>query len=255
MHKKLFAIFAVFALLALVNPAFAVKPADSDIPEEDGVYDVPGHKDLKVRVFVHKVKPAKPGPSTPTLSCGLDDPQSNSVVDWAGWKLPSTFTYSLNPNSAPSSISPSEFVSLTQNSFATWNQASSAYNMVRGADTSTTRYALDGKNIVTFGRASASALGVTYIWYNPSTGVVTELDTILNSRFKWEWSNSNNCAYQGVYDAQDILTHEIGHWVGLDDHYTSDYRYNTMYGYGYTGSVYANTLTNGDKAGVTAIYK
>jgi hypothetical protein len=253
MKNKLFAILAVFTLLALVNPAFAVKPVQTDLPEEDGVYDVPGHKNLKLRVIVHKVKPG-PGP-TPTEQCNLDDSGSNAVVDWAGWKLPSIFTYSLNPNSAPSSITPSEFSTLTENSFNTWNQASSKYRMVKGTDTNISRYALDGKNIVTFGRASGSALGVTYIWYNPSTGTVTELDTILNLKFAWEWNSKVNCAYQGVYDAQDILTHEIGHWVGLDDHYTSDYRYNTMYGYGYTGSVYANTLTNGDIAGVTAIYQ
>ena len=92
-----------------------------------------------------------------------------------------------------------------------------------------------------------------------------ELDTIMNNKFKWAWSDpatwasqpgyiSGTCAYQGVYDAQDILTHELGHWYGLDDEYATNYLYNTMFGYGYTGQTNADTLTTGDIAGIKSIY-
>jgi len=256
-NKFKFLIIALSLLLIIfVLPVYAFgknEDKTGDIPEVDGVYDVLGHKDLKVRVFVHKLDARRPAP-TPVLNCGLSDLDSTAVVDAAGWKLPSTFTYNLNPNSAPSSIGASNSGTIAANAFAQWTNAVNKVSIIRGDDTKINRKSLDGKNIVIWGSASGSALGVTYIWYNPSTGELKELDTILNNKFSWMWSGSSTCAYANAYDAQDILTHELGHWFGLDDEYTSDYVNNTMYGYGATGDAKANSLTTGDINGVKAIY-
>ncbi len=79
----------------------------------------------------------------------------------------------------------------------------------------------------------------------------------MNQKFSWKWSDQSvhqDCAYSNSYDAQDILTHELGHWVGLDDEYTSDFANNTMYGYGSQQEVKKDTLTTGDITAATAIY-
>ena len=76
-------------------------------------------------------------------------------------------------------------------------------------------------------------------------------------KFNWAWSDqttNSNCAYSGIYDAQNILTHETGHWMGLDDTYTDEFTNNTMYGYGNTGEVKKDTLSSGDVNGVNSIY-
>ena len=42
--------------------------------------------------------------------------------------------------------------------------------------------------------------------------------------------------------------------MGLADEYTQEYADNTMFGYGSKGETKKNTLTTGDKTGLTAIY-
>ena len=77
----------------------------------------------------------------------------------------------------------------------------------------------------------------------------------MNKAYVWTWSGgTTDCAYTESYDAQNILTHEIGHWFGLDDEYTDEYIENTMYGYGSKWEVKKNTLTTGDINGLQAIY-
>lgn len=79
----------------------------------------------------------------------------------------------------------------------------------------------------------------------------------MNEKSSWNWANQNTnllCGWTNVYDAQNILTHELGHWFGLDDHLTANYQNNTMYGYGSKGEVKKDTLTQGDIDGINAIY-
>jgi len=126
---------------------------------------------------------------------------------------------------------------------------------VRGVDTTVSRQAYDGQNVIAWGRTSGTALGVTYVRYYPDTGQVVDVDTIMNKKYQWSWYDSNVCAWQGAYDAEDILTHELGHWVGLNDEYTAEYIENTMYGYGAKGEVKKDTLTTGDVSGAAVIYQ
>ena len=263
MIKKFVLILSLILVVVLglsLAPVFAKNPnsdADQDIPEQDGIYNVSGHPEMKVRVFVHKAKP-EPSPS-PLLVCGLTDPNSNALVDPAGWHLPSgAWKYQLNPGSAPSSVGSVNLAVMAKDAFGRWSSVSSnKVSFSQGPNTSANRATYDGKNIIAWGRASASALAVTYIWYYPSTGLVAEVDTIMNSKFPWSWTPydaKNLCADANSYDAQDILTHELGHWLGLNDEYTSSYANNTMYGYGSKAEVKKDTLTNGDIAGIKTIY-
>jgi hypothetical protein len=234
------------------------------VPEEDGVYDVPGHPGLKVKVFVYKAKKRKPTPPLPPATtepeCGLQDGNSNAAIGWAGWKLPSTWNYRLNTSSVPASVGSENLGDIAKRAFDVWSTASGVIFNMTGA-TSINRARYDGQNIITWGRTSGSALGVTYTMYYPSSGEVVEVDTIMNQKFPWNWvdqqnlpEGKSNCAYMDSYDAQDILTHELGHWMGLNDHYTSDYVNNTMYGFGSKGEMKKNTLTAGDIAGIANIY-
>ena len=253
--KKLLASFLIFPIfLSFFAGTTLAKPDPNKIPEIAGIYDDPGHPGLKVRVFVHRERPSNP-PVNNTLACG-EDPDSSAPDGKTGWKLPTNWTYNLNPTSVPSSVGSDNLATFAGIAFSVW-EPSSNVNFSRGSDTTIDRQAYDGKNIVAWGRTSGSALAVTYTRYYTDTGRVVDVDTIMNKKFAWSWTNQSDhplCALTNTYDAQNILTHELGHWMGLEDHYTTDYLHNTMYGYGSKAEFKKDTLTTGDENGVKAVY-
>lgn len=258
LFRNLILLVSILAFATASLPAVTAAGQNQQIPDIDGIYNEPGHSNIKVRVIVHRARnnnPGKPGGVTPNLVCGLTDPDSSAVVPATGWKLPQNWTYSLNPNSVPSTVGGANLATITANGFSDWQLASgNKISFTRNADTTTSRQSYDGQNVIAWGRTSGSALAVTYIRYNSNTKVVVDVDTIVNKSFSWRWSSQENCAYSGVYDAEDILTHEFGHWIGLDDTYDNSFKDNTMYGYGSVQEVKKNTLTTGDNNGAYQIY-
>jgi hypothetical protein len=228
-------------------------PKAPPIPEKDGDYPDPEIPGVRVRVFVHAPKPT---PTPVVTAC--TDPDGSAVVGKTGWKLNGSVVYNLNPSSAPTTLGTSNLVNLVSKAFQTWqNYANGKVAFSRGTDTIAIRSAYDGKNIVAWGQTNNSTLAVTYTRYYTSTGQVVDVDTIFNKRMAWKWTDPTVYAcsqYTNAYDAQDILTHELGHWLGLNDHYTSNYVNHTMYGYGSLGETKKDTLATGDILGLGSIY-
>lgn len=255
--KKFFALLISFVLFlntssfVLAQQSFSSE--SGDVPEKNGDYPDPKDKKVRVRVFVHEPK----NKLTPNPVTTCDDSESTAPVSATGWHLPGNVTYRLNISSVPSSVGSSNLASISANAFSVWKDAvPGKVNFTRGSNTSVNKSRYDGQNIVAWGRTSASALAVTYTRYYTSSGLVVDVDTVFNKSYAWSWTDpSNTCSlYSNAYDAQDILTHELGHWMGLDDHYTPDYINNTMYGYGSKGEIKKDTLTTGDKANLNLIY-
>lgn len=254
MKFKIFWVLLLTALIFAPATSFARHAENSNIPEKSGVYDDPDHPGVKVRVFVHHERPTKD--ESQLLVCSLSDPDSTVAVSSAGWHLPANWTYNLNPSSVPSSVGSSNLSTIVANGFSDWSSA--ALNNVaftRGADTTIARSSYDGRNVIAWGRTSGSALGVTYTRYYTSTGLAVDTDTIMNKKFLWKWSNSNTCANSDAYDAENVITHELGHWMGLDDEYDSvTYGNATMFGFASKGEAKKNTLTTSDVTGAQSIY-
>ena len=255
MKKLLLSLGAVLLLTGVSASLAYAKPDDQDfdaIPEVDGTYNEPGHPGVKVRVFAHHEKLGRAEQSL--LTCSLTDPDSTAVVGAAGWHLSPSVTYSLNPSSAPSASI--NLATIASNAFGDWRAATgNKVSFTRGSDTFVNRSAYDGRNVIAWGRTSGSALAVTYVRYLPSTGLAVDVDTIVNKKFAWSWSNSMLCADAASYDTENILTHELGHWLGLDDEYdAASYQDATMYGYGAKGEVKKSSPASGDQAGAYDIY-
>lgn len=249
----------LFAFLLLFGSVLTVsaKPTDTSnddgIPEVSGDYKDPKHDGVRVRVFVHE---AKQKLVTSTLAV-CNDSDSTAPVHPTGWHLPSNVNYNLNTSSVPASVGSSNLPTIASDAYQTWQTAlGSKVNFNRGNNTFATRSAFDGQNIVAWGRTNGGALAVTYTRYYTATGLVADVDVIFNKKFPWSWTpyTLGGCGASNSYDAQNILAHELGHWVGLDDEYDSAYVDNTMYGYGSKAEIKKDTLTTGDKANLGTIY-
>lgn len=71
--------------------------------------------------------------------------------------------------------------------------------------------AADGRNVVDFGPISGSALAITCVWM--AGGRIYEADTRVDTTGRAWTTSSRGC--RSAYDLQGILTHELGHAVGL----------------------------------------
>lgn len=219
---------------------------------------------LKEKVFIFQPTPDnfdwfyghnKGKPPAPKCTVTTND----NVNDWGatGWHMPSAgMTYKINYSTLPRNLSSSTFQSATRTSFDTWTNADSAQKWFYGGSTTAKRATYDGTNLIAFGRISGNAIAVTYIWYYSGSGEVAESDTIFSSSLAWSITDSSagDCGgVAGTYDVQDIGTHEFGHWVGLNDLYSSIDKDLTMYGYGFTTELKKDSLGTGDITGVRAI--
>jgi len=177
-----------------------------------------------------------------------DDSLYNDHYELLGVKYSSTADYWLNPSNKYG-FSTSDLVNVLRASADTWDYETSFMVFAYRGTTSRTAGKHDGYNVISFGVYRAGAIAVTYIWYNRYTSSIVETDTRLNTRYKWSLSGE-----AGKMDVQNIMTHEFGHWCGLDDLYSDVDYWLTMYGYADYGETYKRTLGLGDILGLQAIY-
>lgn len=114
----------------------------------------------------------------------------------------------------------------------------------------------DYRNVITWGRAQPGVVAYTIIWSISLTGEIVDTDIVLNSYYKWGIAdgNENTKDLTGKFDIRNIVIHEAGHMVGLDDLYDSKYWAMSMYGYASYGEEIKRSLEPGDKAGAQTIY-
>lgn len=263
--------FCIFFSLIIVVPTFAQKPTAPqppstipsppvapEPPEENGDYAVPNHPKIRVRVHAHPLPNAKNNHNATAfiLACTPDNDASASV-GLEGWKIKSNnWTYRVNTNSIPSSVKTIATTALT-NAFATWKNLFSNPSFIQGAQTTATRARFDGQNAILW-RSLPNSIATSYMWYYPSTGALVESDLVFNNRYSWSFTSYSGsgsaCGTTRTMDVQNIATHEIGHWLGLDDMYGPNDEDLTMHGYADYAELKKDTLTTGDKTAIQSLY-
>ena len=98
------------------------------------------------------------------------------------------------------------------------------------------------------GSGAGSALAATWTWTN-SSNTVTGADTFFNTNFTF--GISATCNAVSTSELGDIITHEIGHTIGLG-HVNDSQAMATMYPSAPAGETRKRTLTTGDKNGFLA---
>src|SRR3989344_3235650 len=113
----------------------------------------------------------------------------------------------------------------------------------------------DGVNEIYFADiANSDAIAVTIVWGYFSGPIfareIIEWDQVYDD-VDFSWNNDGN---SNDMDFENIVTHELGHSVGLGDLYSSSCSEQTMYGYATEGETKKRTLEQGDILGIRKLY-
>ncbi len=144
------------------------------------------------------------------------------------------------------------FVDVAAAAFGHWEAVdeSSIAFAFRGEMNRRNRDPSDNRNLVTFADAASlgsGVLGATFIT-SGSDGRITDADIVLSRAIDFTTRFS---AFAGSYDAESILTHEIGHLIGLD--HTGLVRA-TMAPFTDRGDVHQRSLATDDLLGAGMLY-
>ncbi|MDP2919599.1 MAG: hypothetical protein Q8O43_05215 [Dehalococcoidia bacterium] len=259
--KKLVSLVAILVLLAAIAPyAGATPPADT--PGK-------GPPDLEKIVFIHYGRNAAPGKPAGLPGGGIKL-YSYSGIRWANSDIPVPYYY--NPTGERG---PGGYQNAIISSFDAWENDSGSYidftytgitGIAPGINTSSP----DGNNVVGWAYLSSlypGAIGITIVWYTRGkVKQIVDVDTALNTDSFYVWTQGDigtedpdTAAY--LYrtdgfdvDVQNIMTHEAGHWLMLNDLYNEATAAQTMYGYASDAELKARSLETGDETGVRKIY-
>jgi len=95
---------------------------------------------------------------------------------------------------------------------------------------------------------SPSAYALTSVTYDPSTGRIADADIEVNDEF---WDYSIGPSNPETVDVQNMMTHEVGHFIGLDHTFDAT---TTMFGRADLGEISKRDLAQDDIDGMCAIY-
>jgi hypothetical protein len=167
-------------------------------------------------------------------------------------------SYSINAQGCPQILNASDFAAV-QAAFQTWQNVSSANIQLNyNGTTPVSNAGFDGINLVTFVDTSvplgSTTLAVTLSYYGNVKGSdgslqfgTQEADIVFNST-AFSFSTSGET---GKYDIQGVITHEIGHFLGLDHAAMVS---SVMVPFAIPSQLDQRTLSYDDIAGVTEIY-
>jgi hypothetical protein len=188
-------------------------------------------------------KPGGGGNVIPTT----DNSESNPDYSLLKFHWFTTADYMINPAGATGFTS-EEIAKVVTTSTNTWDEETSARVFFYKGETSATAGVRDGNNVVDWGQYSNNGvIAVTMIWSIGNR--IVETDLRMNTHYSWSLT-----AEKEKMDIQSILTHEFGHWAGLNDLYKNKDYWLTMYGYANNGQDWKQTLGQGDINGLIAVY-
>jgi IPT/TIG domain/FlgD Ig-like domain len=139
-------------------------------------------------------------------------------------------------------------------SMATWTSVTDCYPLARYLGTTTTLPGTNDSAQVMGWRETgwpwpAGAIAVCITWPGGASEIAHH-DIAFNGQY-FTWSDAGAADRM---DIQNIATHEMGHWWGLNDLYGSADSSKTMYGISGNGTTFQRTLEADDMAGVRWLY-
>jgi hypothetical protein len=155
-------------------------------------------------------------------------------------------SYYINPAGGPKN-SPQAVLDAMQ----TWSSVPTAdFDFFGVESTSPCTGSYQAENGICFGAINEpGVVAQNSFWYNPATGEMLHSEIVFNTKYKWSIGGSASS-----FDVQNIITHELGHTLSLQDEYSVSQSANTMYGYASYNETKKRTLEADDLAGICYLY-
>lgn len=173
-------------------------------------------------------------------------------VSWNAGSMPILWRF--DRRSTPADLEREKTILTARSAHRVWPQAQSAcadpdhysfaYNYL-GHTAKNPKY--DETNIVDFGALGQGALAVNSTWYTSSNKIV-EVDLRLN-KVDYSWTNVEDV---NLYQVRNVIAHELGHQIGLDD-LGSPHDDLTMFGQIGRGELNKVSLGRGDLKGANTL--
>jgi len=172
--------------------------------------------------------------------------QTHAFVSYASWPSP-TVNFYVNPSNADVTATAAE--TAFKAGLSAWNtQARSNIHYVYGGRVNDTSTGYDSRNVLVFRNASSDvALATTYSWYSGTTLVDADI-VVWDAAYRF-FTGTSGCS-NGAY-LEDVLTHELGHALGLNHSQSTDATMYPTYPYCSTAM---RSLAADDIAGAQALY-
>jgi len=211
--------------------------------------------ELEVVVFVHYPAPASQGLGGPSFT---DEAKHFKVFRngyrWLDTDLPVEF----NIDASGSGVPGAEIEAAK--SLATWNAVPNTeiifdetLESVSSPIDIESKLIWDEENTISWGDLTSlfpRAISVNRVVFNTFNWIIVESDIVLNNAEDFTWGIGSSTDY----DIQNIITHELGHSLFLDDLYGRSSSELTMYGYSDIGEDKKQSLGLGDKLGAQKLY-
>lgn len=249
--KKIFIFIIASVFVLSVVSASMLIPANDNALENSRAAEnsavisesVSGEWELERIDFIHFAKPENPGKG------GKKSSECYSLLG-VKWKS-SPVSYTINPSNVQG-LDEAFVISTIANSAETWDDATSneLINDAYLVDTGASYGIQDYENVIDFGDLDSGIIGVTSVWFTRRGKQIVEFDIRLNTDFVWGDADLNS----SLMDLENIVTHEMGHAVGLGDIYTTVCDSVTMYGYSGEGDTAKRTLEQSDIKGLQKMY-
>ncbi len=138
--------------------------------------------------------------------------------------------------------------------FATWDDKTSAtiYGSIsEDSTTSPPGIARDGNNTVSWGAIDGpgGTIAVTQFVFYVNTKELIEFDIVFDNEEPWSTDETVD-----TFDVRNVMTHELGHTLILDDLRSPRDGALTMHAYTWPGDIIKRDLGSGDIRGIQAIY-
>lgn len=117
----------------------------------------------------------------------------------------------------------------------------------KGPNRNTVRYSPDGDALAN------GALAITVITFDAQAKQILDADIVLNGEHTFGFFTEDKNIPGVVYDLQNVLTHEMGHFFGLGEQFEDEDA--TMYAYSQAGEVVKRDLGQVDLQEITTLYR